>query len=202
MKKFFRLVLIVIFISIVFMIASFSFKNRDTVSEESNINKKEVEEYIADSDSIQVSSDPSQAISTSELEPELELEPEPEISSKTEKNKKMITAEENKDVLSDLKSSASNLIYKEDEESYYEYCFENDKIVAIYYYINFGNSDVAEYMLKSYTANAVKGLYSKAEIYKECAVKAKMSDYFIKNYSNYTKLKLKQEMNSLGKKMM
>lgn len=122
---------------------------------------------------------------------------EPKDYSDYESNiEELIKEEENKNVLDDLKSGDNNLVYKNSDGSYYEYCFENDKIVNIYYYVECGNKSVAQYMLEAYTTEQMKELYSEAEIYKERAIKAKMSPKMIETYSNFTKEKL---MNSMDK---
>lgn len=106
----------------------------------------------------------------------------------------LIKEEENKNVLDTLKSGDNNLIYKTADGSYYEYCFENDKIVNIYYYIECGNKNVAQYMLEAYTTEQMKELYSEANIYKDRAIKAKLSPKMVETYSNYTKEKLMESM--------
>lgn len=116
--------------------------------------------------------------------------------------KDLIDAEENKKVLGDLKSGENNLIYKNSDGSYYEYIFENDKIVNIYYYVECGNKSVAQYMLASYVTEQMKPIYSEAQIYKESAIKAKLSGKMIETYSNYTKESLKEKMKEANNKLM
>lgn len=115
----------------------------------------------------------------------------------------LIDSEENKDVLSDLKSDKENgvLVYKYNDNSYYEYIFKNNKITEIYFYTECGNKHVAEYMLESYKNENMKSVYSSAEIYKESAIKAKLTDKLTKTYSNYTMDDLMKEMKKVGKEL-
>ena len=127
---------------------------------------------------------------------------EPKDYSDYESNiEELIKEEENKNVLDDLKSGDNNLIYKNADGSYYEYCFENDKITNIYYYVECGNKSVAQYMLQAYTTEQMKDIYAEAEIYKERAIKAKMSKKMVDTYSNFNKEKLMNSMDEANNEL-
>ncbi len=110
----------------------------------------------------------------------------------------LVTSEKSKEVLDELKSGDNNLIFKEPDGTYYEFYFKNDKIIDIYFYVECGNEDVADYMLKSYTTDEMKQVYSQVEIYKKTAIKAKLSKELTTSYSKYTKETLKQNMEQSG----
>lgn len=112
----------------------------------------------------------------------------------------LIDSEDKVYVLDDLKSDKENgrLVYKQENGSYYEYIFKNNKIKEIYFYTECGNKKVAEYMLSSYKKDDMKSVYSNAEIYKEVAIKAKMSDQLVKTYAKYTMNDLMMEMQKKG----
>ncbi|MBR2704499.1 MAG: hypothetical protein IKE91_03420 [Clostridia bacterium] len=112
----------------------------------------------------------------------------------------LIDSEDKKYVLDDLKSDKENgrLVYKQGSGSYYEYVFKDNKIKEIYVYTECGNKKVAEYMLNSYQKDDMKAVYSNVEIYKEVAIKAKMSEKLVKTYANYTMNDLMMEMQEEG----
>jgi len=112
----------------------------------------------------------------------------------------LIDSEDKVYVLDDLKSDKENgrLVYKQGSDGYYEYIFKNNKIKEIYFYMECGNKKVAEYMLNSYQKDDMKSVYSNAEIYKDVAIKAKISDQLVKTYAKYTMNDLMMEMQKKG----
>ena len=56
-------------------------------------------------------------------------------------------------------------------------------------------------MLEAYTTKQMKEIYAEAEIYKERAIKAKMSDKMVETYSNFNKEKLKNSMDEANNEL-
>ena len=193
MKKVLKVILIIVLITIAIIAVTY------TVVKDSEIKKNNEN---ANTQNNEVNIDEENKNDKSENKDETGAETDEEDFSEYKSNiEELIEAEDNKKVLDDLKSGDNTLVYKESSGNYYEYCFKDNKITEIYYYVECGNSKVAKYMLDAYTTDEIKELYSEAEIYKENAIKAKLSNNLVKTYSNYTRETLMQKMEEAGNEL-
>lgn len=201
MKKILRMMLVIVLVAIAIVAVSYTVvKDSETKKNNENESSVQVEEKDKnkeqDKEETNKKDDEKNKVDNDSKEKEQE-----DFSNYKSNIEELVESEDNKKVLGDLKSGENTLVYKESSGNYYEYCFENDKITDIYYYVECGNSEVAKYMLEAYTTDEIKELYSEAEIYKENAIKAKLSNDLVKTYSNYTRETLMKKMEEAGNEL-